>query len=142
MCSGYYKALCVCACVCGLSSSVMSDSFVTPWTVAHQAPLFMEFSWQKYGNGLPFLPQGDLLNPGIKVESPASAASAGRSSTAEPPGKPKAPHCVHFFATATLSFPYVTAGGQPPCVSGRKQRVARNMKLTLNPLPEPCPFKI
>ena len=36
-------------CVC----SVMSDS-VTPWTVAHQAPLSMGFSWQESWGGLPF----------------------------------------------------------------------------------------
>ena len=28
--------------------------FVTPWTVAHQAPLSMEFSRQEYWSGLPF----------------------------------------------------------------------------------------
>ena len=28
--------------------------FVTPWTAAHQVPLSMEFSKQKYWNGLPF----------------------------------------------------------------------------------------
>ena len=28
--------------------------FETPWTVAHQAPLSMEFSRQEYWNGLPF----------------------------------------------------------------------------------------
>ena len=43
--------------------------FVTPWTVANQAPLFMGFSRQEYWNGLPFpfpgvfLSQG--LNPGL-----------------------------------------------------------------------------
>ena len=39
--------------------------FVTPWTVAHQAPLSMEFSRQEYWSGLPFSPPGDLPNPGI-----------------------------------------------------------------------------
>ena len=39
------------------SCSVMSDS-VTPWPVAHQAPLSMGFSWQEYWSGLPFLLQG------------------------------------------------------------------------------------
>ena len=29
--------------------------FVTPWTVAHQASLSVEFSRQEYWNGLPFL---------------------------------------------------------------------------------------
>ena len=28
--------------------------FVTPWTVAHQAPLSMRFSRQEYWSGLPF----------------------------------------------------------------------------------------
>ena len=32
--------------------------FVTPWTVAHQAPLRMEFSRQEYRSVLPFLLQG------------------------------------------------------------------------------------
>ena len=31
----------------------MSDSFVTPWTVAHQAPLSMGFSRQEYWSGVP-----------------------------------------------------------------------------------------
>ena len=31
----------------------MSDSSVTPWTSAHQAPLFMGFSRQEYRNGFP-----------------------------------------------------------------------------------------
>jgi len=29
--------------------------FVTPWTIVHQAPLFMGFSRQEYWTGLPFL---------------------------------------------------------------------------------------
>ena len=37
-----------------LSRSVMSDSFVTPWTVAHQASLSMGFSRQEYWNTLLF----------------------------------------------------------------------------------------
>ena len=36
----------------------MSDSFVTPWTVAHQTPLSMGFSRQEYWSGLPALLQG------------------------------------------------------------------------------------
>ena len=34
--------------------------FVTPWTVARQAPLSMEFSRQAYWSGLPFPTPGDL----------------------------------------------------------------------------------
>ena len=44
---------------------------VTSWTVARQAPLSMGFSRQEYWSGLPFLPPGDLPEPGIKPESPA-----------------------------------------------------------------------
>ena len=37
--------------------------FVTPWTVAHQAPLSLGFSRQEYWSGLPRPPLGDLPNP-------------------------------------------------------------------------------
>ena len=51
----------------------MSDSFVTLWTAAHQAPLSMGFPRQEYWNGLPFLSSGDLPEPGVKPASPALA---------------------------------------------------------------------
>ena len=54
--------------------------FVTPWTVAHQAPLSMEFSRQEYWSGLPFPSAGDLPDPGIKPASLESPALAGRLS--------------------------------------------------------------
>ena len=60
--------------------------FVTPWTVAHQAPLSMGFSRQEYWSGLPFLPPGDLPNPGMEPESSASPALAGEFFTIESPG--------------------------------------------------------
>ena len=63
----------------------MSDSFVTPWTVAHWVPLFMGFSRQEYWTGLPCPPPGDLRNLGMEAVSPALQAV---SSTLEPPGKP------------------------------------------------------
>ena len=50
--------------------------FVTPWTVAHQAPPSMGFSRQEYGSGLPFPSPGDLLDPGIEPRSPALQADA------------------------------------------------------------------
>ena len=54
------------------SHEVMSDFFATPWIVAHQVSLSMEFPRQKYWNGLPFPPLRDLPDPGIKPCSPAS----------------------------------------------------------------------
>ena len=52
----------------------------SPWTVAHQAPLFREFSRQEYWSGLPFPPPGDVPNPGIEA---GSSALAGKFSTTE-----------------------------------------------------------
>ena len=48
--------------------------FVTPWTVAHQAPLSMGFSRQEYWSGLPCPPPGDLPEPGITFLPKPSAA--------------------------------------------------------------------
>ena len=44
---------------------VVSNSFVTLWTVAHQAHLSMRLPRQEYWSGLPCPPPGDLPNPGI-----------------------------------------------------------------------------
>ena len=48
--------------------------FATPWTVAHQAPLSMEFSRQEHWSGLPSPSPGDLPNPGIEPRSPSAPA--------------------------------------------------------------------
>ena len=42
---------------------------MTPWTVARQPPLSMEFSRQEHWSGLPFPPPGGLPNPEIKPGS-------------------------------------------------------------------------
>ena len=60
--------------------------FVTPWTVAQQAPLSKGFSRQEYWSGLPT--PGDLPDPRIEPMSPAASALAGGFFTTEPPGKP------------------------------------------------------
>ena len=59
----------------------------TPWTIAHQGPLSMEFSRQEYWSRLPFPPPGDLPDPGIEPASPLSPALAGRLFTTMPLGK-------------------------------------------------------
>ena len=70
-------------CVCMLVSHV--QLFGTPWTVACQAPLSMEFPRQEYWSGLPFPSPGALPDPGIELGSPAFQAD---SLLSEPPGKP------------------------------------------------------
>ena len=73
-------------CVSLHSYSVISDS-VTLWTVAQQAPLSVKLSRQEHWSGLSFPPLGDLLDPGIELESPVAPALAGEFFTTEPPGK-------------------------------------------------------
>ena len=51
-------------CVCAVTQ--LCPTLCIPWTVAHQAPLSMELSWQEYWSGMPFPSSGDLLKPGIK----------------------------------------------------------------------------
>ena len=55
----------------------MSDS-ATPWIVARQAALYMEFSRQEYWSGLSFPPLGNIANPGIEPEFVTCTALAGR----------------------------------------------------------------
>ena len=57
---------------------------MTPWTIAHQAPLSMEISRQGYWSGLPFPSPRDLPDPGIKPGSPTWQAD---SLPSDPPGK-------------------------------------------------------
>ena len=57
--------MCVCVGMCSVAQSCLT--LYTPWTVARQAPLSMEFSRQEYWNGLPIPPPGifptQRLNP-------------------------------------------------------------------------------
>ena len=52
-----------------VNCSIVPD-FVTPWTVARQAPLSTGFSREEYWSGLPFPSSRDLPDPGIKSRSP------------------------------------------------------------------------
>ena len=66
-----------------LSHSVMSDS-LTPWTAAHQPPLFMGFFRQEYWNGLSCPPPGDLPQTVIETLSPVSSAMQAESLPIKP----------------------------------------------------------
>ena len=63
--------------------------FVTPWTVAQQAPLSAGFPRQEYWSGLPFPSPGDLSDPGIEPKSLEAPALAGGFSTTVPSRKPQ-----------------------------------------------------
>ena len=51
---------------------------MTPWTVADQAPLSMQFSRQEYWSELPFPSPGDLPDPGIEPSSPKNVYNSGK----------------------------------------------------------------
>ena len=51
-------------CLCSVAHHV--QLFVTPWSIAYQAPLSIEFPRKEYWRGLPSPPPGYLPDPGIK----------------------------------------------------------------------------
>ena len=62
---------------CMLSHFRSVQLFVTPWTVAHQAPLSMGFFRQEYWGEYPFPPPGNLPDSEIEPVSLTSPALAG-----------------------------------------------------------------
>ena len=76
--------------------------FATPWTIAHQTPLSMGFSRQKYWSGLPCPPPGDLPDPRVESGSPALQAD---SLPSEPPGKPSVQFSSVVWSCLTLCDP-------------------------------------
>ena len=60
---GHCVCVCVSVCMCVLSCVGL---FATSWTVARQAPLFMNFSRQENWSGLSFPASGDLPDTGIE----------------------------------------------------------------------------
>ena len=96
-----------------ISCSVMSNSAI-PRTIAHLAPLSMEFSRQEYWRGLPFSSPGELPDPGIKTGPPALQAD---SLLPEPPGKPIYHQRAYQFIShsASFSFPHGSAAKGSTC---------------------------
>ena len=64
MCSCHDLHACMCA----------ESLFVTPGTVAHQAPLSMGFCRQEHWSGSPCPPPGDLPDPETEPTSPVAPA--------------------------------------------------------------------
>ena len=100
-----YVFVCVCVCVCVhacLVISVLSNS-LDPVDCGPQFPLSMGFSRQEYWSGLPCPPPGDLPNPRMERESPASPALQVDSLPIEPSGKTTCA-CVFPSVQVFLSF--------------------------------------
>ena len=91
--------------------------FVTPYTVAHWAPLSMGFSRQEFWSGLPCPPPGDLPNPGINLDF----LHCRRFFTAKPLGKADnflahlERHIASFVSLSTW-FPDLLAGKMSMCL--------------------------
>ena len=96
---------------------------VTLWTVAVQAPLSKAFPRQEHWNGLPFPPPGDLPDPGMEPESPASPALAGGFSTTELPGKPERLNRN----AINMRFPRWCLCTEPGCQCRRQEMWVRGM---------------
>ena len=93
-----------------LSTSILSDS-VTPWTVAHWAPLSVGFSRQEYWSGLPCPPPGDLPGPWIEPTSPVDLALQADSLQLWP----SLSFCLHDWATFTFNFFTAEPPWKPRC---------------------------
>ena len=80
--------------------------FATSWTVAHHAPLSMEFSSQEYWSGLPFPTAGDIPDPGIEPSFLAPPALAGGFfTTVLPSRKPQLGSLVKLaYETVTIRY--------------------------------------
>ena len=74
---------------CAHTPIVCVRSLVFPWTIAWQAPLFVEFPRQEYWSGWPFPSPGDLPDPGIR-----SSALQAASLLSEPPGMMLSNHFI------------------------------------------------
>ena len=90
-------------------SHCRAQLFVTPWTVACQAPLSVGFPRQEYWSGLPFPSPGDLPDLGIEPRSPALQADALPS---ESPGKPSPVGLVSNKETRTQTWNRKMVWGQ------------------------------
>ena len=104
--------------------------FVTPWTVALQAPLSMGWSQQDYWSGLLCPPLGDLPNPGIQSMSPAAPVLAGRFFATEPPGKPNLSLDTPQLWEPTVCTAFTWATSGTPAETGRR-KTDENIKPTL-----------
>ena len=81
--------------------------FAISWTVAHQAPLFLEFSRLEYCNRLPYPPPGDLPDPGIKPTSLMSPPLAGGFLTTSATGEAlylKTSYLIYIVDSLTSAF--------------------------------------
>ena len=107
--------------------------FVTPWTVAHQAPVSMGFSRQEYQSGLPFPSPEDLPNPGIK---PASLEAPALQTDSLPLSHQGSPWLMrHIIQTQSMTTALMLI-----LLLGENLRVSQSPSPTSTSLSVPCPL--
>ena len=84
----------------------------------------MGFPRQEYLSGLPFPSRGDLPDPGIKL---SPHALAGRSVTAEPPGKPCMTRALVHFSVSRVTHTVDTGNHRLLIQSANKCVSARHV---------------
>ena len=128
----YFKCLCLeiscflCTRVCPvLNHSVVSDS-VTPWTVAHQAPLSMGIPQARTLEWVAMPSSRGSSNPGIEPTSPLSLTLQVNSLPTEPPRKPCRYSMLllllsHFSRVRLCATPETAAHQAPPSLGFSRQ---------------------
>ena len=107
--------------VCTRSHSSV-QLFRTPWAVAHQAPLSMEFSRQEYWSRFPFPSSRDLSHPGIEPASLMTPRLAGKFLTNWTTGEILHPRSVKVKVKCpTLFDPWTVAHQAPPSMGFFRQ---------------------
>ena len=133
------------AAVCRLAFTHV-QLFATPWTVAHQAPLSMEFPRQEYWSGLPCPPPGDLPHhwqaffyhlgrplqggPGIKLEQGGLAWRKVQWLVVISKGRLTPGAVRQLFHTHSISAPHADVGlgwAGPGRRSGRSGRAGADL---------------
>ena len=92
---------------------------MTIWTIAHQALLSMGFPRQEYWIGLPFPSPGDLLDAGIKPESPVFPALQADFLPAAPSEKPQLAVCSGNNQSVNLIPETIIPSGYSECCPNR-----------------------
>ena len=95
-----YSLTCLMVAIVTSCSCLILSYSETPWIVACQTPLSMEFFWQEYRSGQPFPSPGCLPDPGIKPGSPALQSD---SLLSEPPEKGQSPVLAGWFFNSSTT---------------------------------------
>ena len=106
----------MCVCVCVFSRVRL---FVTPWTVAHQAPLSMKFLKQEYWSGLSFPSPGESPRPRDHTQVSCVSCTGRQTLYTVPPGNPTYIYThTYIYTCASNSKESACNAGDPGLIPG------------------------